>query len=329
MKSDPVLRLIAEALEILGTAGVKTDDLPPRRQEKMAMVFLAIANMSPGKAWADAAKPSDAHILRTREIIAFINDHFEENISFGSYDDIRRKDLVRPVGMGLIVKAANNLDADTNDGTRGYGISEHLSNLAREFGTDGWRRAADSFELDLDYIEQLNAVRLVKKLKVTLPDNTEILLDDGPHNQIQKAVINEFLPRFGYDAEVYYIGDTSDKKSVKNDDAMKAIGLAVADRGMLPDIVAFSRSKGWLFLIEAVHSSNPMNPERCIELSRTVLKDCKFGVVFVTAFLTRRDFAKWVGDIAWETEVWIASDPDHMVHFNGDRFLGPHALPSS
>ena len=28
--------------------------------------------------------------------------------------------------------------------------------------------------------------------------------------------------------------------------------------------------------------------------------------------------------IAWETEVWIADEPDHMIHYNGERFLGPY-----
>ena len=42
------------------------------------------------------------------------------------------------------------------------------------------------------------------------------------------------------------------------------------------------------------------------------------------AFPDRAEFRKNAADIAWETEVWIADNPDHMIHFNGDRFLGPH-----
>ncbi|WP_308413816.1 BsuBI/PstI family type II restriction endonuclease, partial [Vibrio parahaemolyticus] len=68
-------------------------------------------------------------------------------------------------------------------------------------------------------------------------------------------------------------------------------------------------------------------PERCIELKRSVLKDCPYGVVFVTAFLSRKDFSKWMQEIAWETEVWLADRPEHMIHFNGDKFLGPHITP--
>ena len=105
---------------------------------------------------------------------------------------------------------------------------------------------------------------------------------------------------------------------------MIELGLNIENRGMLPDIVAFSSEKKWLYLIEAVHSSNPLNPERCIELQRSILKDCPYGVVFVTAFLSKKEFAKWLPQIAWETEVWLVDTPEHLIHFNGDKFIGPH-----
>ena len=27
--------------------------------------------------------------------------------------------------------------------------------------------------------------------------------------------------------------------------------------------------------------------------------------------------------INWDTEVWIAELPEHMIHLNGDQFMGP------
>ena len=42
---------------------------------------------------------------------------------------------------------------------------------------------------------------------------------------------------------------------------------------------------------------------------------------FVTAFLDKSTFKKFIADLAWETEVWIAEQPEHMIHLNGDRFL--------
>ena len=204
-------------------------------------------------------------------------------------------------------------------------MEDRFSDLVKSFGTEQWQSKLDSFEIDQEYIDQFESKRELKKIEVKLEEGVTIALDDGPHNQIQKAIVEEFLPIFGHGATVLYIGDTSEKQMHKYSEKMKVIGLDIADRGMLPDIVAFSDSEQWVYLIEAVHSSNPLNAERCIELKRTVLNDCPYGVVFVTAFLSRKDFSKWMPQIAWETEVWLADNPNHMIHFNGDRFLGPHA----
>ena len=323
-KTVDVRQKILNALDILYNVGVPLDDLTPRRLEKMAMSFLSLCNVCAERNWEQTISLADGHVFRTREIIKYINDNFEENISFGSYDDIRRKDLVRLVGMGLVVKSANNPNADTNDGTRGYALEDSFADLVRSFGTKSWKEKLDLFEIDQDYIDQFSGRRKLSKLEVVLEEGVKIALDDGPHNQIQKAIVEQFLPMFGHNATILYIGDTSEKLMHKYSERMKELGLNIDDRGMLPDIVAFSNDKKWLYLIEAVHSSNPLNPERCIELKRTVLKDCSYGVVFVTAFLSRKDFSKWLPQIAWETEVWIADNPEHMIHFNGDKFLGPH-----
>ena len=69
--------------------------------------------------------------------------------------------------------------------------------------------------------------------------------------------------------------------------------------------------------------SAPTTPAGVVEASRAVLDDCDAAPIFVSAFPDRAEFRKHVADIAWETEVWIASDPDHLIHFNGEKFLGP------
>ncbi len=323
-KSPKVRKLIISGLELITIVGVPVDDLTLRRLEKMTMSFLALCKMDKAKKWSEISSLTNDHILRTREIITYINHNYEENISLGSYDDIRRKDLIRLVGMGLVVKSANNPNADTNDGTRGYAIESKFGELIKAYGTNEWRTAFTSFELDQEYIDQFHSKREIKKLEVLVEAGVSLSLDKGPHNLIQKAVIEQFLPNFGYKANVLYIGDTSNKHMHEYPEKMAKLGLNIEDRGMLPDIVAFSEEKQWLYLIEAVHSSNPLNPERCIELQRTILKSCKYGVVFVTAFLSKKDFAKWLPEIAWETEVWLVDNPEHLVHFNGDKFIGPH-----
>lgn len=95
--------------------------------------------------------------------------------------------------------------------------------------------------------------------------------------------------------------------------------LNTLGRGHRDDLTTSSRG---LFLIEAVTSHGPVSPKRLLELE-AFLKDCKVGKVYVTAFPDMAEFKKHSGNIAWETEVWLMEVPDHMIHFNGDRFMGP------
>jgi len=323
-KTDIVKQKIVEALEILEAVEVPFEGYTARRLERLAIVFMATAKITPQIPWSRCSAAQDGHILTSRQIITFINKNFEEELSPGGYDDIRRVDLKRPTQMGLIIKSANKPDADPNDPTRAYGLSDDFRLLCRAYKTDKWEETLQQFEIDKEYVAAITGEKAIKKIAVKVEEGIAVSLGHGPHNLIQKAVIEEFLPRFGYGAKVLYVGDTSDKSTYKLSDLMIDLGLNLEERGMLPDIVAFSEERNWLYLIEAVHSSNPLNAERCIELQRTVLKDCPYGVVYVTAFLSRKDFAKWLPQIAWETEVWLVDKPDHMIHFNGDKFIGPH-----
>jgi hypothetical protein len=83
------------------------------------------------------------------------------------------------------------------------------------------------------------------------------------------------------------------------------------------------RQSSGLFMVEAVTSHEPVSPKRHQEIE-SFLGRCQAERVYVTAFLSIAEFRKYAADIAWETEVWIAATPDHMIHFNGPKFLGPH-----
>jgi type II restriction enzyme len=156
-----------------------------------------------------------------------------------------------------------------------------------------------------------------------LPSGVRLEFGVGEHNLLQKAIIEEFLPRYGYGASVIYVGDAEDKFLHYDQPTASSLGLSRLAHAELPDVIAFSEQKNWLFLIEAVHSSGPISPERIIVL-QSFVKNCSAPIVYVTAFLDRATFRKFLPDIAWETEVWIASEPDHLIHFDGDKFLGPY-----
>lgn len=160
-------------------------------------------------------------------------------------------------------------------------------------------------------------------MPVQLPGGKKLIFSPGEHNRLQKSVIEEFLPRYGHGSEVLYVGDTAAKLLHHDKAGLKKLKFFELAHGELPDIVAYSKSKNWLYLIECVHSSGPMTPLRLAELL-SLTEPCTADIVFVTAFLDRATFRKFAPDVAWETEVWIADAPDHLIHFDGDKFFGPY-----
>jgi type II restriction enzyme len=315
-------KIINEALEILDSVGIPLNSKSERALEKMAMSFLAVSGVTKG--WRRAKSVADNVHLKTREIIQIINKNFEENISPGSYDDIRRKDLKLLVLADLVVNSGVNKGSATNDPTRGYALHPDFKKLIISYKTNDWEKNLKEFNKNrLKLSEILARRRNLDKIPVKLPGSKPLELSLGEHNILQKAIIEEFLPRFGSDCQVLYIGDTSNKILHIEEAALKKLNFFKLSHDELPDIIAFSMKNNWLYLIEAVHSSGPMSETRVLELKK-MLKKCKAELIFITCFLTRTAFRKWMLEIAWETEVWIADNPDHLIHFNGHKFLGAY-----
>jgi type II restriction enzyme len=319
-KAKAVVKIINEAIEILVSIGIPTDDKTERSLERMAMAFLAVAGVT--KKWTDAA---DNRFLKTRDIITFNNTNFEENISSGSYDDIRRKDLKLLVLAGLILNSSDKPNAATNDPTRGYNLETSFMELVKTFQTTEWNDALQKYiEGKVSLKDQLARKRNIDKVPILLPNGTELELSAGQHNLLQKLIIEEFLPRYGQNCQVLYIGDTANKMLHLEQNKLEKLNFFELSHDELPDIIAYNSRKNWLYLIEAVHSSGSISETRLLELKR-LTKKCTAEIIYVTAFLNRAEFRKWASEIAWETEVWIADNPDHLIHFNGGKFLGPYS----
>ncbi len=317
-KSKAVQVILNEALDILKSVGIPINKTE-RALEKMAVCFLAVAGVTDN--WKEAKEKTN---LKSRAIITFVNAHFEENISSGSYDDIRRKDLKLLVLADLIENSGVNKGSATNDPTRGYALQLDFKNLIVTYKTDEWNNALEAFNKNKPSLSAiLERKRNIDIIPVKLPSGKPIELSLGEHNVLQKAIIEQFLPRFGSDCVVLYIGDTSNKSLHIETEELEKLEFFELSHDELPDIIAYSKKNNWLYLIEAVHSSGPMSETRVLELKK-MLKNCKAELIFVTSFLTRLEFRKWMLDVAWETEVWIADNPDHLVHFNGHKFLGAY-----
>ena len=216
--------------------------------------------------------------------------------------------------------------ANTSNPTRGYKISAEYSRVIKNYGQSDWFSQVQNFNASHPtYEEKISQKRNLPKIKVTTPDGKEIELKDGDHNAIQKAIIEEFLPRFGFGAVFLYCGDSDNKYNlVFEEQKLQELGFSDLKQSKLPDIVAYSPDKDWVYMIEAYHTSNPITVTRKLELQKIMGKSAPKGI-FVTAFENVAAYHKCTEELAWETEIWIMTEPDHMQHRDGVRFLGPMA----
>lgn len=319
---------IEEAVIILEELSVFDPVFTPSRKERLALTLLAVAHIREKDHWKDARywgdKVQPPWSCTTREIITFWNENYNLNISSGSYDDVRRKNLVYLIEASLVTKSVSNPDSSTNNPTRDYALNQEAGKLIQSFNTKQWQKKKTQFLEKYGKLEgKLEKTRNLEKIPVQLPNGKSLTFTPGEHNQIQKAIVEDFLPRFLKKPQLLYIGDTNDKYLYIDYEALSNLKLPTPEHDTLPDIIAIDNINKWIFFIEAVHSSNPISKIRHLELER-LGSTAIHPIVFVSAFLDRISFRKWVTEISWETEVWLSDSPDHMIHFNGDKFLGPH-----
>lgn len=320
-KTEKVQKLINSTLYILDCFGIPLDSTP-RRLERMAIAFLASGDIKTLDDFKTIKDWNSGYSLKTRDIINFVNKHFNEKIRLGSYDDIRRKDLKLLTIAEVVLRSSPN--SATIDSTRGYSINPTYAELIKNFGAKEWEKTVSEKLKNIEPLSQkLKRARTIQKIDVFLPSGYKLSFSAGEHNDLQKAIIEEFLPRYGYGAEVLYVGDTTDKYLYLDKEKLVTLKFFEISHEELPDVIAYSEKKNWLYLIEAVHSLGPISEIRLLQLQE-LTKDCTAEIIYVTAFLTRQKFRQFMTEIAWETEVWIADNLDHLVHFNGDKFLGPY-----
>ena len=174
--------------------------------------------------------------------------------------------------------------------------------------------------------ESLSAIYASKKKMQKMPvkiNQQEFTFSPGKHNELQKAIIEEFAPRFAPNSECLYVGDTIQKDLVKNVKKLAELGFEITLHDNMPDVVLYREDKDWLYFIESVTSVGPMDPKRIVEIE-AMTGNVSSGKIYISAFLDFSTFKKFSDQLAWETEVWIADMPDHMIHLNGDKFIGPH-----
>ena len=210
----------------------------------------------------------------------------------------------------------------TNSPKYSYRLTREMLELIRSYGSMEWSELLNEFQKQHRSLMELYESRR-EALKRPVEINGEMFtFSTGKHNELQKAIIEEFAPRFAQCTECLYVGDTKKKDLLKNDQKLRELKFDITVHDKMPDIVLYREDKNWLYFIEAVTSVGPMSAKRVHEIEE-MTQNTTASKIYVTAFLDFKTYKKFSESIAWETEVWIAEMPDHMIHLNGDKFMGP------
>ncbi|MXV97284.1 MAG: restriction endonuclease [Acidimicrobiaceae bacterium] len=291
-----------------------------RYNERSALVLLALLGLKPNDPWTE----SEARSLRTVEIMGWIRDHWNVDYQPNTRETIRRRTLHQFVQAHLVIENPDEPTRPINSPKWCYQVASEAVALIRshktpEFGSNLRRYKAERPGLEAAYRQE----RDLLKIPVTLPHGAEIVLSAGGQNTLLKAMVEEFCPRFTPGGSVLYIGDAGDKWLAFQKEVLESLGVSVDDHGKMPDLVVHMEDRNWIVLMEAASTHGPVDSKRHIEL-KEIFGACTAGLVFVSCFPDQATMRRYLADISWETDVWTADHPTHLVHFDGERFLGPY-----
>lgn len=298
---------ITKAKHILKAVG-----LPDSQQTNLcALSLLALAGIKKSSAWSAATN----EWIRIHDIIAFVNKNYGTKYAENSRETFRKQAL-HHFRTAAIVED-NGLA--TNSPNYRWRLTDEFLAVLRANAT-----ASSIADFNSKH-ERLIDVYASKKRMEMMPvkiNGIDFTFSTGKHNELQKAIIEQFAPRFAPNCECLYVGDTTEKDLVKNVERLSELGFAITLHDKMPDVVLYREDKNWIYFVESVTSVGPMDPKRIVEI-KSMTEKVAAGMIFVTAFLDFKTYKKFSEQLAWETEVWIAEMPDHMIHLNGDKFLGP------
>ncbi len=316
---DPVraAKRIEEAL-----AALKALDLPPgQHNERSALALLALLQLKPGTQWSEA----ESRPIGITPMMEFAAAHYGRQYAPNSRETFRRFTIHQFVQAGLVIENPDDPQRPVNSPKWCYQIEDAALNLLRTYKTALWNEHLAEYREKVESLRKRYArEREMKRVPVVVAEDTRIQLTLGKHSELIKLVIEEFAPRFTPGGEVIYVGDTGEKWGYFQEETLRELGVNVDSHGKMPDVVIYYPEKSWLLLVEAVTSHGPVDSKRRDELAE-VFRASQAPLVYVTAFPTRAILARYISEISWETEVWVAENPTHLIHFNGERFLGPYA----
>jgi hypothetical protein len=307
---------IDEATDILASVGM------PRAQlnDRSALCLLALLDLKPDDEWADSTSP----LIGITPIMDWSREHYGRDYAPNTRETFRRQSMHQFVEAGIALYNPDEPARPVNSPKAVYRVSPECLNMVKAYGIPRWDKELAAFKAAKSALSARYArSREQKMVSIELKDGTELKLSPGEHSQLIKEIIESFGPRFAPGSKLVYVGDTGNKHGYYDRELLVSLDVRLDDHGKMPDVILFDESQGWLFLIESVTSHGPVDGKRYLEL-RELFGDAQAALVYVTALPSRTLMARFLPDIAWETEVWISEAPSHLIHFNGDKFLGPY-----
>ncbi len=297
----------------------------PRAQqnERTALCLLALLNLTPGSAWADAQNP----LVGITPIMDWAREHYDKEYAPNTRETIRRQTMHQFCDAGIALYNPDKPDRPVNSPKTVYQVESAALALLRTFGSPMWHDGLATYLAKRETLIVRYAMeREQSRIPVEIALGKEITLSPGEHSELIRAIIADFAPRFAPGSVLVYVGDTGEKWGYFDAPLLAALGVDVDSHGKMPDVVLHFTANNWLLLVESVTSHGPVDGKRHTELAK-LFAGSTAGLVYVTAFPNRAIMSRYLGEIAWETEVWVADAPSHLIHFNGIRFLGPYNAP--
>lgn len=317
MRTDnQVEKRIVEAIDILGQFGLPCAQI----NERTAYCLLALLNITPDKAWGEAGSP----LVGITPMMDFAREYYGKDYAPNTRETFRRFSMHQMVQAGIALYNPDMPDRPTNSPKAVYQISPAALDVIKTYGSRDWTGKLSAFKsMASTLTAQYAKERLMDMVKVKIRKDLQVSLSPGKHNELIRAIIEDMAPRFIPGSTLVYIGDTGEKWGFFDDALSARLGFSVEVHGKMPDVILWQEEKNWLVLVESVTSHGPVDSKRYIELSE-LFSSVHADKVFISAFPDKRTFARFASDVAWETEVWVSDNPTHMVHFNGDKFIGPY-----
>ena len=317
---------VDEAKEVLKAFGFDKF----RSNTRSALVLLALLQIEPGGQWADARNP----MLTVDGVRLWINAKYEQDLRAhnngklyapNSRETLRRQTLHQFRDAGFVIYNDDSPGRVPNSSHNNYRVNPEALAAIRLYGKPGFDQAIETYLVTAPgLLAKYQAARNMTRIPVTLPGGRALTLSGGGQNVLIKQMLDDFCAYFVPGGEVLYIGDADEKLMHFEEKTLASLGVSVDTHGKMPDLVVYQREKNWLFLMEAASTHGPVDAKRHGEL-QTLFAGSTAGLVYVSCFPDRPTMRKFLADLAWETEAWCASDPTHMIHLNGERFLGPYA----